>query len=203
MSGDDLIFTVGVAGNFEFAQPLASKLPQNTRMMVQAVRSISEMVAEGFDLKEVYDGISEMAMLEDMAKDRPILKLVTEGGESFNVPQSQVVGYPRIDGVAYRPFNVVLDLGMHPEETDFTALNQALESVVLALTGVSTTTVPVVMGSSFYVSSEQHQQLLIARANSKEVIETDAAKVLRLQTKVNELQQIKTLLEQEIVRLKS
>lgn len=203
MSGDDLIFTVGVAGNFEFAQPLASKLPQNTRMMVQAVRSISEMVAEGFDLKEVYDGISEMAMLEDMAKDRPILKLVTEGGESFNVPQSQVVGYPRIDGVAYRPFNVVLDLGMHPEETDFTALNQALESAVLALTGVSTTTVPVVMGSSFYVSSEQHQQLLIARANSKEVIETDAAKVLRLQTKVNELQQIKTLLEQEIVRLKS
>ena len=203
MSGDDLIFTVGVAGNFEFTQPLASKLPQNTRMMVQAVRSISEMVAEGFDLKEVYDGISEMAMLEDMAKDRPILKLVTEGGESFNVPQSQVVGYPRIDGVAYRPFNVVLDLGMHPEETDFTALNQALESVVLALTGVSTTTVPVVMGSSFYVSSEQHQQLLIARANSKEVIETDAAKVLRLQTKVNELQQIKTLLEQEIVRLKS
>lgn len=203
MSGDDLIFTVGVAGNFEFAQPLAGKLPQNTRMMVQAVRSISEMVAEGFDLKEVYDGISEMAMLEDMAKDRPILKLVTEGGESFNVPQSQVVGYPRIDGVAYRPFNVVLDLGMHPEETDFTALNQALESVVLALTGVSTTTVPVVMGSSFYVSSEQHQQLLIARANSKEVIETDAAKVLRLQTKVNELQQIKTLLEQEIVRLKS
>ncbi len=203
MSGDDLIFTVGVAGNFEFAQPLASKLPQNTRMMVQAVRSISEMVAEGFDLKEVYDGISEMAMLEDMAKDRPILKLVTEGGESFNVPQSQVVGYPRIDVVAYRPFNVVLDLGMHPEETDFTALNQALESVVLALTGVSTTTVPVVMGSSFYVSSEQHQQLLIARANSKEVIETDAAKVLRLQTKVNELQQIKTLLEQEIVRLKS
>ena len=203
MSGDDLIFTVGVAGNFEFAQPLASKLPQNTRMMVQAVRSISEMVAEGFDLKEVYEGISEMAMLEDMAKDRPILKLVTEGGESFNVPQSQVVGYPRIDGVAYRPFNVVLDLGMHPEETDFTALNQALESVVLALTGVSTTTVPVVMGSSFYVSSEQHQQLLIARANSKEVIETDAAKVLRLQTKVNELQQIKTLLEQEIVRLKS
>lgn len=203
MSGDDLIFTVGVAGNFEFAQPLASKLPQNTRMMVQAVRSISEMVAEGFDLKEMYEGISEMAMLEDMAKDRPILKLVTEGGESFNVPQSQVVGYPRIDGVAYRPFNVVLDLGMHPEETDFTALNQALESVVLALTGVSTTTVPVVMGSSFYVSSEQHQQLLIARANSKEVIETDAAKVLRLQTKVNELQQIKTLLEQEIVRLKS
>ena len=203
MSGDDLIFTVGVAGNFEFAQPLASKLPQNTRMMVQAVRSISEMVAEGFDLKEVYEGVSEMAMLEDMAKDRPILKLVTEGGESFNVPQSQVVGYPRIDGVAYRPFNVVLDLGMHPEETDFTALNQALESVVLALTGVSTTTVPVVMGSSFYVSSEQHQQLLIARANSKEVIETDAAKVLRLQTKVNELQQIKTLLEQEIVRLKS
>lgn len=203
MSGDDLIFTVGVAGNFEFTQPLASKLPQNTRMMVQAVRSISEMVAEGFDLKEMYDGISEMAMLEDMAKDRPILKLVTEGGESFNVPQSQVVGYPRIDGVAYRPFNVVLDLGMHPEETDFTALNQALESVVLALTGVSTTTVPVVMGSSFYVSSEQHQQLLIARANSKEVIETDAAKVLRLQTKVNELQQIKTLLEQEIVRLKS
>ena len=203
MSGDDLIFTVGVAGNFEFAQPLAGKLPQNTRMMVQAVRSISEMVAEGFDLKEVYEGISEMAMLEDMAKDRPILKLVTEGGESFNVPQSQVVGYPRIDGVAYRPFNVVLDLGMHPEETDFTALNQALESVVLALTGVSTTTVPVVMGSSFYVSSEQHQQLLIARANSKEVIETDAAKVLRLQTKVNELQQIKTLLEQEIVRLKS
>ena len=203
MSGDDLIFTVGVAGNFEFVQPLAGKLPQNTRMMVQAVRSISEMVAEGFDLKEVYDGISEMAMLEDMAKDRPILKLVTEGGESFNVPQSQVVGYPRIDGVAYRPFNVVLDLGMHPEETDFTALNQALESVVLALTGVSTTTVPVVMGSSFYVSSEQHQQLLIARANSKEVIETDAAKVLRLQTKVNELQQIKTLLEQEIVRLKS
>ncbi len=151
----------------------------------------------------MYDGISEMAMLEDMAKDRPILKLVTEGGESFNVPQSQVVGYPRIDGVAYRPFNVVLDLGMHPEETDFTVLNQALESVVLALTGVSTTTVPVVMGSSFYVSSEQHQQLLIARANSKEVIETDAAKVLRLQTKVNELQQIKTLLEQEIVRLKS
>lgn len=203
MSGDDLIFTVGVAGNFEFAQPLAGKLPQNTRMMVQAVRSISEMVAEGFDLKEVYEGVSEMAMLEDMAKDRPILKLVTEGGESFNVPQSQVVGYPRIDGVAYRPFNVVLDLGMHPEETDFTALNQALESVVLALTGVSTTTVPVVMGSSFYVSSEQHQQLLIARANSKEVIETDAAKVLRLQTKVNELQQIKTLLEQEIVRLKS
>ena len=203
MSGDDLIFTVGVAGNFEFAQPLASKLPQNTRMMVQAVRSISEMVAEGFDLKEMYEGISEMVMLEDMAKDRPILKLVTEGGESFNVPQSQVVGYPRIDGVAYRPFNVVLDLGMHPEETDFTALNQALESVVLALTGVSTTTVPVVMGSSFYVSSEQHQQLLIARANSKEVIETDAAKVLRLQTKVNELQQIKTLLEQEIVRLKS
>ena len=203
MSGDDLIFTVGVAGNFEFAQPLASKLPQNTRMMVQAVRSISEMVAEGFDLKEMYEDVSEMAMLEDMAKDRPILKLVTEGGESFNVPQSQVVGYPRIDGVAYRPFNVVLDLGMHPEETDFTALNQALESAVLALTGVSTTTVPVVMGSSFYVSSEQHQQLLIARANSKEVIETDAAKVLRLQTKVNELQQIKTLLEQEIVRLKS
>lgn len=203
MSGDDLIFTLGVAGNFEFAQPLAAKLPQNTRMAVQAVRYIGEMVADGFDLKALYEGIAESVMLEDIAKDRPILKLVTEGGESFLVPQSQVIGYPRIDGVAYRPFNVVLDLGMHPEETDFTALNQALESTVLTFTGVSTTAVSVVMGDGFYVGSDQHQQLTIARSNSKEVIETDAAKVLRLQTKVNELQQIKTLLEQEIIRLKS
>ncbi len=203
MSGDDLIFTLGVAGNFEFAQPLAAKLPQNTRMAVQAVRYIGEMVADGFDLKALYEGIAESVMLEDIAKDRPILKLVTEGGESFLVPQSQVIGYPRIDGVAYRPFNVVLDLGMHPEETDFTALNQALESTVLTFTGVSTTAVSVVMGDGFYVGSDQHQQLTIARNNSKEVIETDAAKVLRLQTKVNELQQIKTLLEQEIIRLKS
>src|SRR5574343_74624 len=203
MSGDDLIFTLGVAGNFEFAQPLAAKLPQNTRMAVQAVRYIGEMVADGFDLKALYEGIAESVMLEDIAKDRPILKLVTEGGESFLVPQSQVIGYPRIDGVAYRPFNVVLDRGMHPEETDFTALNQALESTVLTFTGVSTTAVSVVMGDGFYVGSDQHQQLTIARNNSKEVIETDAAKVLRLQTKVNELQQIKTLLEQEIIRLKS
>jgi hypothetical protein len=203
MSGDDLIFTLGVAGNFEFAQPLAAKLPQNTRMAVQAVRYIGEMVADGFDLKALYEGIAESVMLEDIAKDRPILKLVTEGGESFLVPQSQVIGYPRIDGVAYRPFNVVLDLGMHPEETDFTALNQALESTVLTFTGVSTTAVSVVMGDGFYVGSDQHQQLTIARSNSKEVIETDAAKVLRLQTKINELQQIKTLLEQEIIRLKS
>ena len=92
---------------------------------------------------------------------------------------------------------------MHPEETDFTALNQALESTVLTFTGVSTTAVSVVMGDGFYVGSDQHQQLTIARSNSKEVIETDAAKVLRLQTKINELQQIKTLLEQEIIRLKS
>lgn len=202
MSASDLIFTVGVSGNFEFQAPYNTKIPPDILLTVKTVSSITSLMTSGWNVDELYEDVADPTIfVADLQRDGKVLTLQSEAGDNYMVPQSLIVGYPRLDGVLYRNLALAVNVGPHPESKDFAPLQAAIETAVMEFLGVQTQAQLVATGAAYFVPEEEHTQLEIARRNAAPGLQSDPARIVALTHEVRDLTAIKLALEAEVRRL--
>lgn len=137
----DLILpTVGSSGYFELRAPFNNKILPNERFTCQAVRKLSDYLANNEDPKaDIYDdvGIPEAEYDQDVQDDAYIVSLQGETGQWVYVPARYVVKYPIVNGVPYRTTMIGVSLPPLPADRDLSFLTTDIANLVTDTLGVN------------------------------------------------------------------
>lgn len=131
--------TVGSSGYFELRTPFDQVILPNERYTCQAVRKLSDYLANNEDPKtEVYDAnsIDEAEYDQDVQDDMYIISLQGETGQWVYVPARYVVKYPIVNGIPYRSMMIGVSLPPLPAERNLSHLSADITNLVKDSLGV-------------------------------------------------------------------
>jgi hypothetical protein len=131
--------TVGSSGYFELRTPFDQVILPNERYTCQAIRKLSDYLANNEDPKvEIYDAntISEAEYDQDVQDDMYIVSLQGETGQWVYVPARYVVKYPIVNGIPYRSMMVGVSLPPLPADKDLSYLSTDITNLIKDSLGV-------------------------------------------------------------------
>lgn len=186
---DIIIPTVGSSGYFELRSPFDNLILENERYTCQAVRRISDYLANNEDVKvSIYDKytLPESEFFEDSAKDMFIVSLQSEKGHWIYVPARYVIKYPEVNGIPYRTMMIGVSLPPMAVDRDYSFIIDDISNLVQDRLGVSPLVKIVDTSKVILVTKEKHD---IEQANRDLVIDgqlTDRSRYMTSQVALNQ-----------------
>jgi hypothetical protein len=130
---------IGSRGVFTLTAPFNTILTANTPYTCQAIRTLSDIVAEGGDPYTTYyqaNNIPKSKYQSDLADGVAIISLQSDGGVWAYVPSSYIASYPMTNGVKYRAMVIAVSLGTVPDDLDLSGLESDLADYASNMIGV-------------------------------------------------------------------
>lgn len=140
MNPNWIIPTVGATGFYDLRSPFDTKILSNERYTCQAVRKLSDYLADNATpLESIYleAGLTEQDYDDDLAQDMLILSLQAQTGHWVYVPTSYLITQPIVNGIPYRAVMVGVSLPPLPADKDLSNLLTAIAELTLETLGVS------------------------------------------------------------------
>lgn len=195
----DLILpTIGSSGYFELRAPFDTIVVVNERYTCQAIRRISDYLANNEDVKaDIYDKyqLPEAEFFDDSQKNMYIVSLQSEKGHWLYVPARYIVKYPEVNGIPYRTMMIGVSLPPMVADRDYSFVMTDIQNLVTDSLGVTPTVKLVETSRVLLVSKEKHD---IEQANRTAIINgnvTDRSRYISTQialdralTKIQELE---------------
>jgi uncharacterized protein YqgV (UPF0045/DUF77 family) len=171
-----IIPTIGTSGFFQLREPFATLIDGTVRYTCQAIRRVSEYVANNEQVKEdVYDKyqLGDDVWLEDMNSDAMILSLQSETGHWLYVPVRYNISYPNTNGIPYRSIAIGINLPALPANRDFSDVITALQNVIRDTLGVDSKVKIIETSKVSLIDSDIHAQKNAERELVRSTTATD------------------------------
>ena len=198
---DRVLPAIGSAGFYELRAPFDVKILPNERYTCQAIRRISDYLANNEDPKvNIYDdaGLSESEYRIDLDNDEYIVSLQGDVGQWVYVPYRYLVKFPDINGIPYRTMAIAVGLPPLPVDIDYDFVRQAVLNTIQDTLGVVPSIEFIETSLVIQVSREKHD---IEKTNRDAMINgelTDRSRYMKALQTINTLVQQKAALEQYI-----
>lgn len=140
---DMVIPSVGSSGYFELRAPFDSKMLSNELYTCQAVRKLSDYLANNEDpFTDIYQaaGLTQSVFDAELTKDVFIVSLQAETGHWVYVPATYLVKLPVVNGIPYRTMMIGVSLPALPADKDLSHLETAIRNLVMDTIGVDSVT---------------------------------------------------------------
>lgn len=140
---DMVIPSVGSSGYFELRAPFDSKMLANELYTCQAVRKLSDYLANNEDpFTDIYEtaGLTKSVFDAELEADVFIVSLQAETGHWVYVPATYLVKLPIVNGIPYRSMMIGVSLPALPADKDLSHLETAIRNLVMDTIGVSSVT---------------------------------------------------------------
>lgn len=167
----DLVLpTLGSSGYFQLRAPLDSLISANENYTCQAIRRISEYVANNENvLEQAYtgNGLTETEYEAAIETDMFIVSLQSAVGHWLYVPADYINAYPNTNGVPYRSLMIGASLPPIPANKDLSSLTTSISNLIRDTLGVNPsmglveTSREVLVDSVVHQLAEADRQLLI------------------------------------------
>lgn len=180
--------TIGTKGKFTFLEPFDSILSSDQEYTVEALRSLSDLTANGEKPYEgIYKtvGISTEDFISDLENDIFIVTFKTTGGENYYIPSNKINSIPITNGVKYQDMLVVANLGAMPVEFNTTLLLSTVAEDIYNTTGIKTDVVIVNNSAINYKSNDEHSKLTSIRENITTTTKSYKTKYLEAMETIN------------------
>jgi hypothetical protein len=194
---DIILPTIGSSGYFELKAPFSSIILPNERYTCQAIRRLSDLLANNETPKEdIYlaNGISEAEYDDDILKDMYIISLQGQIGHWIYVPARYVIKYPIVNGIPYRTMMMGISLPPMPVKRDLTFLTNEVKNLLHDTLGVDVKIKFIETSKVVLVSKDKHDINQLAREAISNGKSTDRSRLTVMQGLLNDaLLKIKAL----------
>jgi UDP-N-acetylglucosamine transferase subunit ALG13 len=161
-----VIPTVGSSGYFKLQAPFNTIILENELYTCQAIRRISEYLANNEDIKtDIYDKyqIDEAIYKEHVEEDIFIISLQAQVGQWVYVPVSYILAFPEVNGIPYRTVGIGISLPAFPADKDFSALITDLQNLITDRLGTACIVRVTETSKTLLVTREKHDELTTER----------------------------------------
>lgn len=161
-----IIPVIGSRGAYVFRPPFDQLTVSGVEYTCQAIRRISEYVANNEDPKKtIYDnyGLSEADYDEDVAEDAYIVCLQSMKGHWVFVPYRYIETFPSGDGIAYASRMLVFSLPSLPLKLDLTDLIAEIKERIVGAIGVDSVAKEVQSSQPVLVTVERDEETTLQR----------------------------------------
>lgn len=151
--------TPGALGAWNLKPPFDTKLKVGLAYLCKEVRLITEMVAQGVNVREQFyaaNGLSNTFYEEDLKDGAAIVTLTTSSGDRVFVPSPYILGWPSADGVPYAVVAMAIVLGALPNTVDPTFLTNKVSEVIHSNLGLMPEISYATVSEVTVKSQEQH-----------------------------------------------
>jgi len=199
MAFEIIIPVIGSAGIFELRPPFNTIIEPNVRYTCQAVRRLSEYLANNeTPYEDIYQasGLTEADYNLHLEENMYIVSLQSEKGQWIYLPATHVSSYPLVNGIPYRAMMVVVSLPPLPVDRDLDFLHLAFKNIVADSLGVNCKIKNVEASSVSLISKEKHDLVSSNRASMTQGLVTDRARYVKLsqdyQIALDKIQELET-----------
>lgn len=182
---DVILPTIGSSGYYQLRAPLDTLIVENERYTCQAIRRLSEYLANNEDPKvDIYDkyNIPEAEYDSDIVNDAYIISLQSDKGHWLYIPDRYVIAYPVVNGIPYRTSMIGISLPSLPANRDLSFLLTDIENLVTDTLGVIPVIKTVETSRVVLVSKDRHDILQAERDMLSAAKTTDRARFISLMT---------------------
>lgn len=177
-----IIPSVGLSGYFELSDPMSSHIADYEKYTCQAVRRISDYLANNEDPKtNIYDkyNISESIYEDHVKKNIPIVSLQSDVGHWLYVPVNYITKYPITNGVPYRSYMIGVSLPALPVKRDISHVQTAINNLVKDMLGVDCKIKLVETSRTILVPDSEHTVKQSARDAISQGAVTDRSRYMK------------------------
>lgn len=203
---DMIIPTVGSSGYFDLRSPFDTKILSGERYTCQAVRRISDYLANNeTPLETIYidAGLTEVEYEVDLKKDMYIVSLQAGTGHWVYVPASYINTLPIVNGIPYRTLMIGVALPAMPADKDFSNIQTAISNLVTDTLGVTPNIKLVETSKTLLLDSAKHDILQSQRNAIISNSGTDRAKhvsaVMTLAQALDKISVLEAYIEQNSI----
>lgn len=194
---DMILPTIGSSGFFSLRAPFDTVILPNERYTCQAVRKLSDYLANNEKPKEdIYlaNSVTEDIYEEDLKANASIVSLQAGTGHWVYVPARFVIQYPVVNGIPYRTMMIGISLPALPADKDLSFLRASIENLVRDTLGVDSATRVVETSKVVLVDKAKHDLTQSQRDAIAAGVTTDRSRYMDTLTKLNQaLQKIQIL----------
>jgi len=161
-----IIPVIGSRGSYVFRPPFDQLTVSGVEYTCQAIRRISEYVANNEDPKKsIYDnyGLPERDYDEDIAEDAYIVCLQSMKGHWVFVPYRYIETFPTGDGIAYAARMLVFSLPSIPVKLDLADLIDEIKERITGSVGVDTVAKEVQTSQPVLVTVSRDEETTLQR----------------------------------------
>jgi hypothetical protein len=184
-----IIPSIGSTGVYELRSPFNAKMMANERYTLQAVRRISDYVANNEDAyMDIYqpNGIGQEEYDQDSADNMYILSLQSGNGHWLYVPARYVVKYPITNGIPYRSFALSVALPLMPADRDYSFLDIAITNLIHDTLGVTPVVTQIETSKVILVDKAKHDIKRTERDAARQGTTTDRSRYMKAEQSLQE-----------------
>ena len=203
---DIVLPTIGSSGYFELHSPLDTLIISGERHTCQAIRRISDYLANNEDVKtDVYTKLqlSDAEYEQDANDDMYIVSLQSDKGHWLYIPARYIVKYPLTNGIPYRTQLIGLSLASLPIDRDISFLNTELTNLIKDYLGITPIIKIVETSRVVLISKDKHDQLQAERNLVTQGRVTDRARYVSLlqeyQTALNKINELEQFIKSKLL----
>lgn len=181
---DAVMPTIGSKGTYTLKSPLEGLILPEELFTCQAIRSLSEYLANNEDPKvSIYEKykIPEAEYDIDLANNEQIVSLQSEKGHWVIVPARYIITYPLVNGIAYRGMMIGVALPSLPANRDFSNVITDMKNLVKDTIGVDCSIKLVETSRIAMITKEKHDLLQSARDTATNGKLTDRSRLKSLE----------------------
>jgi hypothetical protein len=198
----NIIPTLGTKGTWTARAPFAASLLTSVIYQCAALRTLSDITAEGIDPYAKYYqpyNLTQAQYQTDVANGAVIITLMAEDGSMVHVPSTWLAAYPDGNGVGYRVMGILVKLTALPDSLPLEPLLEKIESDCLNLIGVQAEAVQVALSNLELINATDNANLEAQRRSRITTNTTDYAALQAAQAQADMYQQRCALLEEYIM----
>lgn len=175
--------TVGASGYYELRSPLNTLVTLGERYTCQAIRRLSDYLANNEDAKtDIYVKVGiEASYDQDLNDNVYIVSLQSDKGHWLYVPASYIVSYPLTNGIPYRALMIGVSLPSIPADRDLSFLETDIANLVSDVLGVVPIMRQVETSRVVLVTKTKHDLLQAERNALSAGRVTDRARYMKTQ----------------------
>lgn len=184
---DLIIPTIGSSGNFALRAPFDQVVLPKERYTCQAVRRLSDYLANNEDPKtDIYDAnsIPEAEYDDDVEKDMYIISLQGETGQWVYVPARYLISYPITNGIPYRTMMIGAALPPLPADRDLSFLLTEISNLIKDSLGVEPDMDLMETSMVILVDRDKHDVAQAQRDAVSNGRTTDRSRLIQTQTQL-------------------
>jgi hypothetical protein len=200
-----VIPTVGSTGYFELRSPYNTKVIVNERQTCQAIRRISDYIANNEDVKQlVYidNGLTQADYDLATSTNMYIASLQSDRGHWVYVPVDYIVKFPITNGIPYRNITIGVALPPIPATRDISNLETDITNLIIDSLGVSPVIKQVQTSRVILVSKDKHDIQQASRDATASGRVTDRSRYMSLvqdhQLALNKITELETYIQNNI-----
>lgn len=183
-----LIPVIGASGIFPVKAPFNTKISAFDIYTCQAIRRMSDILAEPSDPYALYYaplGISEDEYKIDLDNNVCILSLQSGMGNWVFVPNSYLLSLPLVNGIRYTSMVINVALGPLPDHEPLDLIKKQISDVVLDTLGITAVVKEAAVSNTSVIPTNSHEIFLAKRLiKGKTVAKTDTQKLREAQEKM-------------------